>query len=257
MKRLFLAGALLAMAAANANAALFTASGTVNGESVSVAADFSLVGSDLQIILSNTSPGESGYVSSLLSGVFFDLVGGTLTGNGGSATASQIFTGVDPDTTAPATDIDYHWSFTGNATLGSDTYDYGLGGAGFGIFGPQNTLAAWNGAVCTGGSADPRCQGEPDGPPYLIAPDLGILDSDGIPAGLPFVRDRIVFLLPFTGSTPEVSNVVFTLGTAPEFVSDGGGGFDGSTGAPEPATLALFGLALAAGAIQLRRLTRK
>jgi hypothetical protein len=74
------------------------------------------------------------------------------------------------------------------------------------------------------------------------------------------------FLLPITTAfdvETAIKGVTFTWGTRPEYrgtdgsPGDGGGGLDGATNTPEPATLALFGLALAAGATQLRRRNKK
>ena len=246
MKRLLLAGALLAMGAANANAEFISIGGasasgtTTGGETTSVSAEFyyDSAGGQLKIVLSNDSAAASGHFGNLLSGVLFDT---NLTGLSYLNAMADGLVNVPTSSTQMIvpTDVDVtnHWDDAANFALNNVSYDYGVGAAGFGVF---------NGNLV-------------NGPDYLITPLLGVIPNQNFVNLSPYSLNFVTFLFsaPTGVQDPSVSNIAMTLGTRPEFTSDGGGGFDGSTGAPEPATLALFGVVLAAGAMQLRRLTRK
>lgn len=260
MRKLILAGALLAMGAANANAALFTVSGTgAGGQTISASAEFTIVGGNLQIVLTNTAGAAASSNANLLSAVFFNIANaGAVTAVGGNATSNGLLQSdgtVDP---GAAADLNDFWSFDTGASLGGNSYGFGLGGAGFGIFGGNDTFTEWNGGSCGPGTA---CQGEPNGPPYLIAPSAGAT----VPASqFPLTNVFATFVLPITSDFDinDIQDVTLAWGTRPEYYGtdggseDGGGGIDGGT-SPEPATLALLGLALTVGAAQMRRRNRK
>ena len=249
----FAATALLASVQTANAVATFTGSGTVGSNSVAAEADFSLSGSTLTILLSNTSSpdGHKETPTNTLSGLAFDISGQSTKLTPQSATASSIFqAGLCSDGCA-TTNVAGEWGYQFNKV--GISQDNLVGGAGYvttglthniGNFGPNGTAGT-----------------NLDDPNSLDGINFGIIannTSDGLNGGLhePLIQNSLTLTLsnlPSGFSLDDISNVLFLYGTqlgegsipgeCVEATQCNPGGGPGP-GVPEPATLFLLGSAL-------------
>src|SRR5262245_26710612 len=97
---------VLGAAATGANAASVTYTGT-NGSNLSASAAFSIVGGNLQIVLTNTSTTDVMNTAQLLTGVYFNISGqsSALTPVSASAAGSTLFYYATPTTSSPGGNV--------------------------------------------------------------------------------------------------------------------------------------------------------
>ncbi len=214
------AGSRAAQATACDPSAAGTFCGALNGTDTARAV-FSASGTDLTLVLTNTST-RSAYVNGqVLSGLFFDI-GGSPSLHTVSATASGL---VDPS--GGAQDVGSHWGFqtssTGYKLNGSTltTAQYGVAAAGYSSLSPSF------------GSPHFFSSSSGKGPQKLQGLDYSIVGADftsinGNGAGT-LVEDSVTFRfsgLPSGFALSNIGNVTFAYGTAP----------DGSAAAQRPTT---------------------
>ena len=143
---LVVTGATLAGSSAHAATISFSGS-TTNSDgnaALSAKATFSTVGTQLQIVLENTANATSMRPSDLLAAIFFDVTGPSLAMAYVSGTAESL---VNHNGTANggSTNAGSQWAYAHDAASlgGGVTQHYGVGGAGFGIFGAGVDGADW------------------------------------------------------------------------------------------------------------------
>jgi len=213
-------------------------SGSSGGLSATVS--FDIVGSQLQVVLSNTSIGDVLVPSDVLTAVFFNIAGNPLLTRNSAISGGSTYVG-PTNVSGAGTVVGGEWAYlTGLSQYSANS---GISSSGLGIFGPADRFP---GANLSGPET-------PNGLEYGLASagDNPVTGNGGI-LGEELTRSSVHFLLtsasPFDLST--ISNVTFQYGSA---LSEGH--FSGTTvrSVPEPDTLALAGLALLAGAGIRRR----
>jgi hypothetical protein len=194
---------------------VYSTSGTTSGGAVSGSATFVISAGKLDITLTNTSTIEN--AATVLAGISFTLVGGTLTGLT-SASAAGIY----DCTTLPCS------LASGNGNLGSSPYGWTLSGG---------SLDAGAGSFKPAGIIDPT-------------------KVDNVNATSSFTGDThndylggpVTFALTYNGTPTGISGVTFHWGTAaagsdetPGTLSGTGGTLSGSGGTvPEPTSVILL-----------------
>ena len=239
-----LAGFALAVQVAPAGAVLFTGSGSSGGNNVSATANFTQSGTDLTIVLTNTSPANSlESPTSTLSGLTFQIDGQASALSHDSATAPSIFQGASCSPgpcSGSNVNVGGEWGYQ----LKSGTNL--IGSAGYITTGLAHDLGNFNGANL-------------DDPVSLDGINFGIISAthgalNGGLSGVPLVQTSLTLLLDnFNGSLIDIFNVNFLYGTTPETVIGGScpptdptcnGGGGPPPPIPEPGTLFLLGSAL-------------
>ncbi len=100
----------------------------------SASALFSSTGNTLTIALNNTSQADSLVPTDVLTGLFFNLSGATLTPLAASlGSGSQVY-----GAASPMGNVGGEWASASKLAIGSSTYNYGVSAAGLGLFGPKN-----------------------------------------------------------------------------------------------------------------------
>jgi hypothetical protein len=235
-------------------ASLITFTGSATGHSAS--AVFSLSGTVLDITLSNTYANGATFQfvqTDVLEGLFFDVAGTPALAKVYAKVAAGSAIKLNGlDITASETsgrplgvgDVGAAWAYK-SGTLAGLTQRYGLGAAGFSIFGPTNLFEP-------GGSL-PHQQGTPPaGADYGLMPLLTTNYSHDHFSTSPFVQNSVTFELSgFTKALSDISNVRFQYGTATTECSMPGvpSGF----GAPEPSVGAMTFIAAIAVGLWWRR----
>lgn len=241
------ATALLAQAAP-AGATLYTGSGTVGGNSVAASANITLAGSQLSIVLSNTSPANSlESPTSTLTGLSFQIKNSQQSSGFTpfSASASSIFQAnlCDAGTcTGSNVNVGGEWGYQ---YLGGSATNV-IGSAGYVSTGLAGNLGNFNGPNL-------------DDPKSLDGINFGVISAAHGPlnGGLaePLVLSPLTLLLNgFSFQVSDITNLHFLYGTSvadlgsipgdctPQPSCGGGGGPPPPI--PEPATLFLLGSAL-------------
>jgi len=249
------ASLLLGATPARAESVAFIGKGTnsASGQQLSAKVEFQMVGTSLQITLTNTSTQSSFVPSDLLTAVFFDIAGIPTISSSKylSAVATSVVKEVDVVTkvgkksvTTPTevvttnTNIKYPgqnggWRYSNSVSSsgsGAPSQKYGFGTAGFSpsIFG-----GGGGGSQMDYGVVNSSFNAITSGNPGMM--------------GKPFVRNSITFTLTGLASTfnpyTAISNVRFQYGTA---LSDthfnGTKEIHSTTATPEPSSLALIGI---------------
>ncbi len=235
---LALVGVCLLAAQSPLYAVTFTAT---NGSNLSASADFTIVGGNLDIHLVNTSITPVSNNPDVLTGLFFDVSGapsltaGSINQDGSS---SYVNTSVNP----PSGALGDHWAYTSGSITGPSsggTYEYGIGAAGFGVFGPSDTFTGLGGSP---GGVDYGLVG------VLGSPSLGLKNNG------PQVQNGVDIVLDgsLTGNE-TISNVWLQYGSA--FNEPG---FPGTPPVPEPGAGAMaLALGLVAVVFGASRLTKR
>jgi hypothetical protein len=224
-----------------AQALTITTSGTSGGYAVSASADFTLIGSDLQIVLTNTSDVDTRNNAGELTALLFSLDGAAPTLSMNSASGTTVVYSEGPthvytlirsltDVDLRASAVDGAWTFAG---LGPSAYG----------------LSTTGGSVFDGGLVD--------GPDYGIVAVTGDIvygNRDGLSEKPPRVDTSATFVISgWGGLIPEdyITDVTFWWGTGPDAVTEGGGGPSGYI--PEPTTVTLLGIGLCGLLLRRRR----
>ncbi|MBL8698669.1 MAG: PEP-CTERM sorting domain-containing protein [Alphaproteobacteria bacterium] len=263
-KAFSLAAVLLAGTALTAQAAptVFTGS----SGSLSASASFEIVGTDLVVTLTNTGGSDVTAANEVLTGVFFDLGGGT--GLTLAKTSAVVAAGSSlVSTTAlpvPAfseggNGVGAEWAYKNVSAAGGldgavGSAHYGISSSGLGDFGDAERF-----------NTTTNLQGpdSPDGVQYgITSAGDNAATGNGSIAGNVLIKNKVVFTLGIgTQALGSVSNVWFKYGTdyaETNFTGSctsncGGGPGPGGDPVPAPATLALLGAGLAALGLSRRR----
>jgi hypothetical protein len=178
--------------------ATHTVTKTVSGNGVSGSAVFSLVGGQLNIVLTDTGTvGDNGHV---LTALFFDVAGNPTFSNNslGFSPGSAYVNGTSTDTP------DQHWAYkAGISGVNPFGANYGFSTAGLNVFGPGDAFKS--------GATDPAN-------PVIDGADFGLVGaftpSNGL--GKPLIQDGVVVDLSEASAATSftISNVNFQFGTA-------------------------------------------
>ncbi len=211
-------------------------------------ASFTASGSLLTVTLTNVSKADTLVPSDVLTGLFFSIAGNpNLTAVAATVpSGSYVFTtNGKTATTLGTTDVGNQWAYRSGISGAPGGGTYGLGAAGFNIFGPHNLIES--------GSAP-----SPGGVDYGVvsAGDSNVTGNGGL-QGRPLIDHSVQFT--FTGLpvgtdlTTALSDVVFQYGTSCSEPNYPGGPPQGpqqppppppTSSVPEPATPLAVGLAL-------------
>lgn len=234
-----------------AGAAVFSfADGTRAGQ-----VEFDVIGTDLVVTLTNTSTFNTTVPEELLTAVFFDLSGSpSLTPASAILNAGSV---VQFGTTPLDGVVGGEWAYNESAAaLAPGGGSYGIGTAGFGIFGPADMFP--------GADLNPPGAGV-NGMDYGLLSEGNILGT-GNPAvtgGFPLIDNSVIFSLSglpqgFDVDT-DISNVWFQYGTdldqEPSFPGNGNGNGNGVI--PEPLTVSALLLGIGGLTGYLKRRNRR
>jgi hypothetical protein len=181
------------------------------GNTLNASATFTSVNGQLKIGLVNTDADAVGTTAHFVSALFWDYTGSTLTktttsaavaagssvvastGNGQPFNPAGIAPGPNPGPNNWTGNINQYWAFR-NDISALVTQSYGVGAAGFSIFGPGDMFAS-------------GVNNQPDGSDFLLIPSAQLTaTSNGMANGDPFVRRGVDFTLTAPGLTAGMSN---------------------------------------------------
>lgn len=163
--------------------------------SYSAQAIFTKNGTDLEILFRNTSTVAVASNPYVLTGLFFNADDTSLTKNSLSLASGSVFVRTDSSLES----ADKHWAYKGNVSTGSDTWNHGIGAAGFGIFGNSDAFA--------GGGSSPVL----DGVDYGLVGELSTNPSSGLLNNL--IDDQIKIVLSGWSGT-DITKVRFQWGSS-------------------------------------------
>lgn len=233
--------ALALTMAGQAQAITFTGS----SGSLSASADFTIVGGNLQVVLTNTSTADVLVPANVLTGVFFSV-----SGPSNFSSVSALLTGgstviYDPDGQPAGGVVGGEWAYATGLSGAPNGATSGISSSGLGLFGVAN----FPGANLAGPSSSV------DGLQYGIvsAGDNAATGNGGITGTGGLIRNSVTFTLGNIGANfnlAGITNVSFQYGTAltePNIPS---------RGVPEPSTLLLLGAGLAGMGIWRRKFAK-
>jgi hypothetical protein len=200
---------------------LLSATGQASALPLSAAASFSMVGGNLQVILTNTDPGDVLIPTQVLTALFFDVAGNpTLTPISAALGGSTVFFGPDG-----GGNVGGEWAYAASLSGAPGGAQQGISSAGFGLFGGANF-----------GGPNLDNPAAVDGLNYGITSagdNLGSGNAE-VTGNVPLIQNHVTFLLgvPDSFTVSDISNVHFQYGTALNEV------------VAEPGTLLLLGSAL-------------
>ena len=216
----------------DANALSFSAT---NGSNLSAFADFSIVGGNLQVTLTNTSTYDVMNPSSILTALFFDVGTGTLTPVSALLNGSTVFFGPDG-----GGNVGGEWAYAYGLSGASGSANSGISSSGLGLFGSGN----FSGANLQGPASVNGLQ-------YGItsAGDNTTTGNAPVTGVNALIQNSVIFTLSGlpSGFDPSaaITNVSFQYGTALNEPN--------VTPVPEPGTLILLGSGLASIGLWGRR----
>jgi len=218
----------------SAGAITFNFSGNSNasGNPLAASATFSVSGTTLTIVLTNTATSAATNGADVLDGVFFDIAGSNPTFSAGNVTltsgSSLVLMNNVPTSGNPLND-EYMFD-SPTPILGTE---FGIGSTGFPGFNPNNdnfTARFWSGTAMSGGNSD-----------YGTVPTAGI--TVGSTSNV-YINNSVTFTFTLSSAISEsdIENVMVSYGSGGE-----------TQLVPEPATMAAIGI----GALGLLRRRRK
>ena len=247
LNRLIIALAALGATAASAlTVSPLTFTGSSGARSASVSFDVS--GTNLLVVLANTSTADARVPTDILTGVFFNIAGNPELSRISATSLGPTYLNGTLVSSA-GVNVGGEWAYLNG--LSQYGVNSGISSSGLGVFGPSDVFP---GANLSGPET-------PDGLQYGLttAGDNLATGNGGLMAN-EITKNSVSFVLGgFTGPLSSISGITFQYGTAldePSFPGSGGGGGGTGTGsnpAPEPGTIALAGLALLALAAGRRK----
>lgn len=230
-------GVVASAAIVAASQAAVTYSFTSGG--LGASAKFEVSGANLIITLTNTGTADVLVPTDVLTAVFFNVSGSSLSLTRVSADlasgSSIVGTVPSPSTDPMPNGVGGEWAY--KSIVGPHSTGYGVSSTGLGLFGPSDCFP---GANLQGPSS-------PDGVQYgIVSASDNPLTGNGGVLGNAFIKNAVVFTLsglPVGFDLSRIGNVWFQYGTAldePEYQGD----------VPTPGALALLGMG---GLIAARR----
>lgn len=229
----FVVVGLVCAAVATGARASVTWEGTGTGsQALSASAEFSLSGGDLVVRLTNTGAGDVLVPTDVLTALFFDITGPSMSLTRSSAVlgaGSSVY--YDPDGQPAGGVVGGEWAYRSGLSGSPGNRAYGISSTGVNLFGP--------GDLFPGPDLSPPTS--PDGLQYGILStyddtttgNSAILNSGGL------IKDTVVFTLGGAGAgfdLNRITNVFFLYGTA-----IGEAGYNGHQ-TPAPGAMALLGI---------------
>ena len=236
----------------------FAASITFTGSSgtLSASATFETIAGNLQVVLANTSTADTNSNGDVLQALFFNIATNPSLGYADADLSSGSVFLHTATLVGSGSDVGAEWAYASSAGgLGSGvTQSYGLSSAGYGLFGPGDTLCCTPLHPDRGGSTTP-----PNGGDFglVSAGWLAADDANGFVTQGPHIDNSVTFLL--TGFDPlllsGISGVRFQYGTSLSETNIPGvtGSNSPLSAIPEPASLLLLGSGMGIAARRLRR----
>jgi len=220
------AAAAVALCAGSVASAAVTFSGSSGSKAASVS--FDVVGSNLIVILTNTSTADVMVPVDVLTGVFFNVGGSTVNFSRLSAVLNAGSFVTNGGTTDPGNAVGGEWAALNNLSGGPGSRKYGISSSGLGLFGPGDRFPG----------SDLSPPASPDGLQYGItsAGDNAATGNGGVMT--PLIKNSVKFTLGNASGFDlgRIGNVWFQYGTD---LSEPG--YEGNI--PSPGSLALLGLA--------------
>ncbi|SFU38523.1 XDD4 family exosortase-dependent surface protein [Nitrosospira multiformis] len=228
---------LLAASTASFDAAAVPISFSGSSGSLSANVSFDIVGTQLQVVLTNTSTADVLVPTDALTAVFFDIAGDPALTRDSAISGGPTYLGAI-NISGAGTVVGGEWAYLNG--LSQYGVNSGVSSVGLGIFGPGDRFPG----------SDLSPPDSPDGLQYGLASagddqTTGNGGGGGV-LGNELTKNSVTFLLSGIGSLSlsDISGVTFQYGTQlnePSFPGDGG---PPSQELPEPGTLALLGLGL-------------
>lgn len=228
--QLMASAALAALAGTSSGAVMFTGS----SGSLAASAQFEVsAGGELVLTLTNTSMHDVTVPSQILTAIFFNVAGGSLSLTRDSALlAPGSFVIYDPDGQPAGGVVGGEWAYNSGAlNIGAPGLrGYGISSTGIGLFGPGDRFPG----------PDLHPPTSPNGLEYGItsAGDNVATGNGGVTGSGGLIQNSVVFTLGGAGvnfDLNRITDVYFFYGTSP-----GEGGFDG---VPSPGAVTLLGVA--------------